>query len=345
MKKRYLIDALFINSGGGQNLLEYLIDFVVESNVSADVFFLFDDRLDSKKIEKLESEQYKFLKSGLLNRLLFYLRYFRLYECFICFGNVPPPIVINRKSVTVYFQNILLLDSQNKNIKWNERILLRLKRIYLLYVNRGHYNWAVQTSVVSNLLIDKLGVEQSKISILPIFLKSFFLNINVNIPENNFNYLYVANAAPHKNHIKFLEAWFLFVQMNQNKPYTLHLTLDGMNSSSLLSLIEEYNRRGCKILNHGSSNLDQIKYLYSCCNFLVYPSLGESFGLPLAEAASAGCKIISSDLPYVFSVVNPSLVFDPYNVASILDALILSCDINNLNPTTLVVDDKIEYLF
>ncbi len=57
------------------------------------------------------------------------------------------------------------------------------------------------------------------------------------------------------------------------------------------------------------------------CPYLIFPSVTESFGLPLIEAADCGMKILASDLPYVYDVVKPSIVFSPYNKVSIADAV------------------------
>jgi glycosyltransferase involved in cell wall biosynthesis len=53
----------------------------------------------------------------------------------------------------------------------------------------------------------------------------------------------------------------------------------------------------------------------------LYPSLTESFGLPLLEAAKAGCKIIASDMPYVYEIVDPIEVFNPKDSISISKAI------------------------
>ena len=62
-------------------------------------------------------------------------------------------------------------------------------------------------------------------------------------------------------------------------------------------------------------------------DYLVYPSLVESFGLPLIEAQINHVNIIASDLPYVYDVCKPYLVFDPRSVNDILSKLKLSLKI------------------
>jgi glycosyltransferase involved in cell wall biosynthesis len=338
-----LIDALYINKSGGKILLEYLIDYVVEKKLLNDVFFLFDDRFKSENVKMLNQQEIKFLKSGEKNRFLFYKKYANEFSSFICFANIPPPICIKDKSVIVYFHNVLLLDSTKSNLKLGTKLLLSLKKNYIKFLNNTNYTWAVQTLNVSNLLEIKLGVDKSKILVCPIFDIDFFKSCNSGIEENNVNYLYVADGSVQKNHVNLLHAWSLFVQKNKN--LTLHLTLDKTNFEEIINKTQVVSNNQFKVINHGWCTVDQIRDLYKKCNYLVYPSLAESFGLPLIEAAASGCKIIASDLPYVYEVIEPSLVFNPVNTESILKALIRSKDYKNINPTVLKVENKIDLLF
>lgn len=340
-----LIDAIYINKSGGKILLEYVIDYVFEKEISDKVFFLFDDRFYSDKIFQLSTNQFKFLKSGEKSRFFFYKRYYKRFNSFICFANIPPPIKIKNKPVIVYFHNVLLLNAKYSNFKLGTIFFLGLKKIYIRYLNNAAYSWAVQTECVSRLLTEELVIDKSKILICPIFSTEYFKNCNFQKQENNLNYLYVADSSPQKNHINLLDAWVLFVQNNRNKNLTLHFTLDEICSKEILDKVDLINKSGITVQNHGLCTKNQIKDLYTKCNYLVYPSLAESFGLPLVEAVAAGCNIIASNLPYVFEVVNPSLVFNPYNIPSILNALNLSINQKNISSTILKVENKIDLLF
>ena len=98
--------------------------------------------------------------------------------------------------------------------------------------------------------------------------------------------------------------------VNQKQPsWRLHLTVTDRNPG-LKQLIEEFRNEGVNVVNHGFVNPVDV---YSLCQYLVYPSLTESFGLGLMEGHAAGLQIISSDLPYAHSVVKPSATFDPLN--------------------------------
>jgi glycosyltransferase involved in cell wall biosynthesis len=56
----------------------------------------------------------------------------------------------------------------------------------------------------------------------------------------------------------------------------------------------------------------EVTYVLSQADLLVFPSLAESFGLPLVEAMVAGCPIAASDLPYAREVTaGVGVFFDP----------------------------------
>jgi glycosyltransferase involved in cell wall biosynthesis len=338
-----LIDALYVNNGGGKILLEYLIEFVVKTKNLNDFFFVFDIRLNTEKIKKLKTSQYTFLKPKERARLNFYKKQSCRYHSFICFANVPPPITIKEKSVIVYFHNVLLLDSKNSNLNLRSKLLLSLKLKYIKYLNKENYKWAVQTLNVSNQLENRLGIEKSKIVICPIFNVDLFYNCNKGLAENNVNYLYVADGSPQKNHINLIKAWSTLNKTNRK--LILHLTLEDSFFQDLINEFQKSNHKHLSIINHGWCSPNQIRDLYRKCNYLVYPSLAESFGLPLIEAAASGCKVISADLPYVYEVVAPSLVFNPSNLVDIINALEQSIYDKNISPTILKVDNKIELLF
>jgi len=74
---------------------------------------------------------------------------------------------------------------------------------------------------------------------------------------------------------------------------------------------------------------EKIIMLYSSSSALIYPSLFESFGLPLVEANQYGLPIIASELDYVRDVVDPEETFDPNSSKSIYRSVKRFLKINN----------------
>jgi glycosyltransferase involved in cell wall biosynthesis len=62
----------------------------------------------------------------------------------------------------------------------------------------------------------------------------------------------------------------------------------------------------------------EVHYLLTKADVMVFPSLAESFGLPLAEAMAAGCPIVAADLPYAHDVAGAAaLYFEPADPADL----------------------------
>jgi len=132
-------------------------------------------------------------------------------------------------------------------------------------------------------------------------------------------YLYVSDGNSHKNHKNLLKAWQI---VNQSHPeYELHLTISD-NYPHIQNRILNLQKMRVQLINHQSLDFESLHNLYNQAEYFIYPSLTESFGLGLIEAADVHCKIIASDLPYVHSVVKPLAVFNPYKPIDIANTIL-----------------------
>ena len=152
----------------------------------------------------------------------------------------------------------------------------------------------------------------------------------------------MANGVSQKNHFALLDAWEI-INKNYKLPLTLHLTIPE-NFPHIIRRITELKTDNVSVINHGFCTVQKLESLYKKCKFFVNPSLAESFGLPIIEAAEAGCEIISADLPYIYDIVNPLATFDPQNKLDIAKTVIAAYNDDFQNKTTLKVSDDIEKL-
>ena len=75
----------------------------------------------------------------------------------------------------------------------------------------------------------------------------------------------------------------------------------------------------------GKVNIIDIHAIYQRVDYLIFPSLLESLGLPLIEAKLHDLPIICSRRDYVFDVCEPLLTFNPENIEEIKKSLKGSC--------------------
>lgn len=334
-----LIDATYIHESGGKVLLEYLVGFLKKEKKS--FFLLADSRLKTDVFKSMAESDYLAIKGSERNRKRFYQNLDKRIQSVFCFSNVPPPIVINKITVFIYFQNTLILSDffEKNRYTLSNKILLAIRKNYIRWHNQPGYHWIVQTDTMKQKLVKNLGVNNQSVSILP-FFNDTYLPVTDRVGE--FRFLYVADGVPQKNHIRLLEAWeYLYDNYQMNTE--LHLTIP-RRFTDLHAAITRLVNNGLKIVNHPILDREALNELYSECRYLVFPSLAESFGLPLLEAALAGCGILSADLPYVYDVIKPSAVFDPEKpeeMAGVVADIILN---NWILPAEIIVENKIQEL-
>jgi len=106
--------------------------------------------------------------------------------------------------------------------------------------------------------------------------------------------LCVGTLEPRKNHAALIEAceslWSLGLR--------LRLRLVGMSrpgvSDGLLARIETLRSKGRPLCHEGALGEADLEAAYAACDFVVYPSLEEGFGLPVAEAVLRGKPCLCS---------------------------------------------------
>ena len=306
-----LIDAVYINEGGGKALLQELLGRLRGRTKCT---LLRDARMQG--VDTSGFEVIVMPARELARRAFYRLHRDRLTRVF-CFGNVPPPVRL-RAEVAVYFHNVLLC-STFKNATWRDQFMGMLKMRYIRWLRSHADVFLVQTELVRSALARDLGADV-KISELPFYPASRPAVAPGEEAEGRWSrYAYVSNGYPHKNHARLIAAWEMLAKHGAYPE--LHLTLYG-GWAGLYQQIEKARSVGARITNHGFTD---SQLLYQACGYQIYPSVAESFGLGLVEAAEAGCAILASDRPFVRQVVNPLATFDPNSASAIEEAVLHSC--------------------
>tara|TARA_B100000989_G_scaffold214088_1_gene162769 strand:+ start:29071 stop:30108 length:1038 start_codon:yes stop_codon:yes gene_type:complete len=333
MKENFiLIDFLYINSGGGKKILETIL-YRLSENYLNNYFFLFDSRLKlSKSFDDVKN--YLKIEPSERSRKSFYKKNKNIFSSVFCMSNVPPPIKL-KVNVFVYFHNDLLLKPLASNLKLKFRMFNLIKKYYILINNKAEYSWIVQTKLMKSKVEKSLNIKSNKISVLPIF--SLEGNYSVSKEKNKF--LYVSNFSKHKNHFNLFKA-FIDASYHFKDRVELHLTIDksiyGASFYANTKLPENL-----KIVNHGELNYNDLSKLYASSEYFIFPSLNESFGLPLVESVNMGCKVIASELEYVKQVINPSLTFNPNLVKSISVSIIRAVR-EEQKASKIIIENKID---
>ena len=318
MNKKIIISAYNIHQGGGKVLLNSLLHSIDDS---VEVILLHDSRFTpprtvySKNFVKLihvnPNPFARFKAEFLLWRTQ------EEFNTLICFGNLPPLFKSKRQTV-VYVQNRYLISKQFicwTNLKTTLRTLV--EKVWFELRKARRYTYVVQTPTMRRALEKCMGT-QYKCKMFGFSEHGIIKYVDGDV-QNSYSekkFIYVASGEPHKNHKNVISAWIELAGLGVKPQLTL--VLDTKRYSKLFRWInEKTSKKNINLVQIDHIRTDDLAKLYKDHDALVFPSLFESFGLPLLEASEAKIDIIASELDYVRDLVNPAESFDPLSSVSI----------------------------
>ncbi|MDQ0593045.1 glycosyltransferase involved in cell wall biosynthesis [Chryseobacterium ginsenosidimutans] len=328
-----LLDAIYINNSGGKVLLDYLITELEQTDKQ--VFYLLDFRIKDEGLKIKATNNVVYLQASLMKRRTFYKENKNNFSSILCFGNLPPNIRTTAKVYT-YFHQLLFIDLP-KEMSFIKKKMYYFKTAILNSFKKNTDYWVVQTDLVKEKLSRKYKIPENSILTMP-FYPPF--NSNIVLPKKEYQYIYVSNVTAHKNHERLIKAFVKFYDIH--KKGKLILTIPSY-AEEILKMINVMQKEGYPIENVGFVDRESLQRLYAESEYHIFPSLSESFGLGLVEAIENGCKIIGADLPYTYAVCEPSIIFNPYEEKSIIDAFLLSFR-NNIKPSTNKITNDVKQL-
>lgn len=312
-----VIFAPGINSGGGLTLFKAIEPYLLERDVLA----ILDARI-KPYVSQAMADKATFFSQGFVGRLQaewFLFRNFDRNAIVLCFSNVAP-LFYRGNNISIFFQNVMLIKKiNNASTSIVTKILFCIRQIINNFLLPKTGQYIVQTESVRQLLIDIFKISPSHIQIFPFVSKKDFNKIGLALKKNQ-QFLYVASDEPHKNHWSLLKGWKLL--KDRGFDLKLVLTIESEQSPlwrQLSAYVKKYN---LDVINKGRLDSDNLEKLYLESEALIYPSLCESFGLPLIEATRLNLDIIASELDFVRDVCSPCQTFDPDSSLSICRAVI-----------------------
>jgi glycosyltransferase involved in cell wall biosynthesis len=312
-KKKFIIYAPGVNTGGGLILLKSLIQsFPNKTNI-----VLYLDYKISNLIKVSKNFKIYWIKKNLISRLYFEYKLFSLTrknDTVFTFTSIPPLFKLSGHVISYHQNSILLQKTTHKFFSKKKELIFILKRNFSLIFKKNIQEYIVQTKSMKKKLKFFFG-NKIKVRILP-FIKQ---SSKINLKKKRDGFVYVADGNDHKNHNNLLNAWSLLGKLGI-KP-KLFLTLDKCNENLIRKIDHLCQNENLKIINLEQISHDRLFEIYRSSQALIFPSFYESFGLPLVEATQIKLPIIASNLKYVFEVCNPDEIFDPQSSYSIMNAV------------------------
>lgn len=135
-------------------------------------------------------------------------------------------------------------------------------------------------------------------------------------------FIYLGGLRTHKNVKRLVEAYIL---LRDSRPIKEKLIIIGQTSYGAKEVRETaFNSKyRDDILFIDYVPLEDTPAFYCGATALVFPSLNEGFGLPVAEAMGCGTPVITSNLTSLPEVSGgAALLIDPYKVEEIMEAMV-----------------------
>ena len=147
------------------------------------------------------------------------------------------------------------------------------------------------------------------------------------LPDHFFFFL--GNTDPKKNTKGTLKAFSDYLKITGNDKKLVMLDYDRAELEKLLDEISDKTLIDKIILTGYVTNTD-LPAIYSQCEVFLYPSLRESFGIPMLEAMACGVPVITSNTSSMPEIAgDAALIIDPFKPEEIMTAMIrLSDDMN-----------------
>jgi glycosyltransferase involved in cell wall biosynthesis len=193
------------------------------------------------------------------------------------------------------------------------------------YVSRADVIVAISKATAGDI-VNILGIQPEKIRVVYPGTTPLVKAIPEKISETRVKYnlqkdyiLFVSRLDPRKNLSRLFKAFEYSELFND-----FDLVVAGPKGWHMEEMFQTWRDIKCR---------DQIKWLYfvsdeeltslySGAAFFVYPSLVEGFGLPILEAMSVGCPVLTSNVSSMPEAAGEAAVYvDPYDIASISDGM------------------------
>ena len=254
---------------------------------------------------------------------------YKSIRCLPFFGNLPPLFPI-KGSIILYLHNRLLLNAGQSPGNALQRIKLFIERAWLRSLVSRVGLIGVQTMAMAimtkNMLKNKNNKDsegRKKVVIAPFAKEGLLTGSSARAQKRAqiYDFCYPASGERHKNHKTLVDAWVVLAKQGHRPSLALTLNEDAFPKlcREIESSVKKYQ---LKIYNLGDIPASEMQNFYRSSAALVFPSITESFGLPLLEANHLGLSILAPELDYVRDSVDPIESFDPTSPVSISRAIL-----------------------
>lgn len=318
--RRLLISAFGVHMGGGLVLLRALLA-AAESRTRE---VLIDARIAASAADgptRMRAVPRSFLSR--IAALYSLARRARATDVLLCFNSLPP--LVRSRAYVVNYVHAPHFVGAHIGIDYPRvtRLRLAIERFWFRRGVRYCDEIWVQTETMAQALLAKHP--GCNVRVAPLVDEAIFAALNdaaEGAPTSDGSQLcffYPADGVGHKNHARLLRAWQQLARSGLRPSLQLTLQLDELVRAEAEAGVAIADVPG--IENLGRISREAVLARMGRCSALIFPSLAETFGLPLLEARMIGKPIVASERDFVRDVCRPRESFDPESPRSIARAV------------------------
>ena len=323
MKKRLLIDASNIKSSGGIVHLNDILKSYKKNNL-VDVLVL----INKKAFKSLEIKKFSIKIRFIFNRAFesnFIVSYFWqiiFFDKFLRKNRITHLITLsgyifsNFKKTVIFSQNALPF-LRNENREFTKNLKLYIQRKFHIYCIKKFRNIIFVSNFQKKIVFKELKKNKFRSKVIYHGVDKKIRNYKNK--KKIVNFLYVSQKNDYKNQELLFDIFKLF----EKESIKLNLDCYGENLSKL-----KFKSNNIRI--HKSFKRKNINNIYSKYDAFIFPSLTESFGLPLLEAARSGLPICASNIEIFKELLNKKnlILFNPKNKIDIYKKILFLVNLN-----------------
>lgn len=327
MKKNFIIYAPAINSktGGAHSILENFLNSIDKNLVSGATWhFIGNLEYESLCLQK----NIHFIQLNLNKKWIFRILYDFLFFKILYLKNKPPTNIISFQnttptirsfdtSLTYIHQAIPFIENFHPNPITNLKLFL-IKHFYFYFINFGlrkkNSFFIIQSEWLKKICAVRLKIPEYHFVTHRPLPSDIDFDLAKNLQNNLDSFFYPSLYQDYKNHNRLIQAFIKAATTNPERNFQLELTIN--KREILLPINLQINFLGALSRQETLNKINNS-------SAIIFPSLIESYGMPIAEAIFLNTPVLASHLPYAIELLGENgNYFDPKDVNSISNAIV-----------------------